>query len=202
MFSLAFFTDFPEYVDKCNAVGLWEYMVAGYNFGQLNALVVDDYYPMHEIMRGILKEFGVGRVAEATSGKAAIAELEYFHADVIFTDYMMDDMDGLEFIKEVRAGNTPVNRFVPIIVVSAYTEVREILAARDIGATEFLAKPISGKLVYYRLRSIVENPREFVDVDNYFGPDRRRREIAIIGENRREVAYEYKTVQREYIRPT
>ena len=177
-------------------------MSEGYNFGQVNALVVDDYFPMHEIMRGILKEFGVARVAEATSGKAAITELEFFHADIIFTDYMMDDMNGLELIQEIRAGNTPANRFVPIVVVSAYTEVREILAARDIGATEFLAKPISGKLVYYRLRSIVEHPRVFVEAETFFGPDRRRRELELIEENRRLEEYEYKKAEREKIRPT
>jgi len=177
-------------------------MTAGYNFKDISALIVDDYFPMHEIMRGILKEFGVGRIAEAASGAAAITEMEYMRADVIFTDYMMDDMNGLEFIQAIRAGETPADRFVPIVVVSAYTEVREILAARDMGATEFLAKPISGKLVYYRLRSIVENPREFVEAESYFGPDRRRREMPPAGSNRRENDYEYKSPQRTVLRPT
>jgi len=177
-------------------------MATDYNFGKLNALIVDDYFPMHEIMRGILKEFGLGRIVEATSGADAIKELEFLHADVIFTDYMMEGMNGLEFIKEIRAGNTPADRFVPIVVVSAYTEVREILAARDMGATEFLAKPISGRLVYYRLRSIVENPREFVEASSYFGPDRRRRELELAAENRRKAEYEYKKGEREVFRPT
>ena len=79
-------------------------MTAGYNFKDISALIVDDYFPMHEIMRGILKEFGVGRIAEAASGAAAITEMEYMRADVIFTDYMMDDMNGLEFIQAIRAG--------------------------------------------------------------------------------------------------
>ena len=70
------------------------------------------------------------------------------------------------------------------------------------GATEFLAKPISGKLVYYRLRSIVENPREFVEAESYFGPDRRRREMPAAGSNRRENDYEYKSPQRTVLRPT
>ena len=177
-------------------------MTTDYNFGKLSALIVDDYYPMHEIMHGILKEFGLKRISEKVSGKEALRELEYIQADVIFTDYMMEDMNGLELIQEIRAGNTPANRFVPIVVVSAYTEVREILAARDMGATEYLAKPISGKLVYYRLRSIVENPREFVETGEYFGPDRRRRELELAAENRRKEEYEYKKAEREILRPT
>jgi DNA-binding response OmpR family regulator len=43
-------------------------------------------------------------------------------------------------------------------MVSAYTEVREISAARDSGVSEYFAKPNSGKFVFYRLRSIIENP--------------------------------------------
>tara|TARA_B100000315_G_scaffold258046_1_gene308883 strand:+ start:1525 stop:2058 length:534 start_codon:yes stop_codon:yes gene_type:complete len=175
-------------------------MTENYNLKDISALIVDDYSPMLEIMRGILKEFGVRRVAEATSGTKAIEELSYFPADVVFTDYMMEDMNGLELIQAIRSGQTSANRFVPIVVVSAYTEIREILAARDIGATEFLAKPISGKLVFYRLRSIIEYPREFVEADSFFGPDRRRREIDQIAENKRKIEYEYKTPQRTVIR--
>jgi CheY-like chemotaxis protein len=172
-------------------------VVTDYNFQKLNALVVDDHFPMHQIMRGILKEFGLNQIATVTSGAAAIAELETFQPDIIFTDYMMEEMNGLELIQEIRAGNTGSDRFIPIVVVSAYTGIRDILAARDIGATEFLAKPISGQQVFNRLRSIMENPREYVEADSFFGPDRRRRELGPGEDNRRQDEYEYKKLKRK-----
>jgi two-component system chemotaxis response regulator CheY len=47
---------------------------------------------------------------------------------------------------------------------------------RDNGMTEFLAKPISAKTIYARLCSVIENPRAFIRVGVFFGPDRRRRQ--------------------------
>jgi two-component system chemotaxis response regulator CheY len=166
--------------------------MSGYNFSQLTAMIVDDCPPIRILLRGILKEFGITRVVECSDGREALREFPVLDPDVVFTDYMMEPMDGLELIRTIRNGETSGNRFVPIVVVSAYTEVRDILAARDHGATEFLAKPVSGMMVYKRLKSIVEHPREFVDADTFFGPDRRRRAQAIEDSERREVPYEYR----------
>ena len=55
---------------------------------------------------------------------------------------------------------------------------------------EFLAKPISAKLVYFRLRSIIDNPRPFVRAEEFFGPDRRRRALPVPGQDRREVKHD------------
>lgn len=163
-------------------------------------MVVDDYAPMRQIMRGILKEFGIGRVYEANNGMDALDELPHVVPDIIFTDYMMEPVDGLQLIDTIRGGDTGVNKFIPIIMVSAYTEVKEILAARDHGVTEYLAKPISGKLVYYRLRSIIENPRPFVESSEFFGPDRRRNEKDVEITDRRQAEYKYLNQQRKAVR--
>jgi len=49
-----------------------------------------------------------------------------------------------------------------------------VVAARDAGVTEFLAKPISAKALYQRVLNVVANPRPFIRTRSYFGPDRRR----------------------------
>ncbi len=165
--------------------------MSGYNFSRLTAMIVDDCPPIRILLRGILRELGINRVVECSDGREALQEFPVLDPDVVFTDYMMEGMDGLKLIRAIRNGETSGNRFVPIVVVSAYTEVRDILAARDHGATEFLAKPVSGMMVYKRLKSIIEHPREFVDADSFFGPDRRRRLQAIEDSDRREVPYEY-----------
>lgn len=95
-------------------------------------------------------------------------------ADVIITEFMMTPVDGLEFVRLVRTGSDSPNPFVPIIMLTAYTERRNIMQARDAGITEFLAKPISARSLYARLHSAVFRPRPFIKVTQYFGPDRRR----------------------------
>jgi two-component system, chemotaxis family, chemotaxis protein CheY len=49
-----------------------------------------------------------------------------------------------------------------------------VIAARDAGVTEFLAKPLSAKALYQRVLNVVANPRPFIKTKTYFGPDRRR----------------------------
>ena len=59
------------------------------------------------------------------------------------------------------------------------------MAARDAGIREFLAKPVSPRNVYARLVSALNSDRSFVRVDDYFGPDRRRRDVLFSGESKR-----------------
>ena len=165
--------------------------MTNYNFSKLYVTIVDDQPPMRILLRGILKELGVNKVKDCTNGVEALETFAGFPPDVIFTDYAMEPMDGLEMIRHIRTGEANVDRFVPIVVVSAYTEVQDIIAARDMGATEFLAKPVSATQVYKRLKSVVENPRTFVDSESFFGPDRRRRLIDFEEDDRRKIDYVY-----------
>ncbi|MBY0431421.1 MAG: response regulator, partial [Rhodospirillales bacterium] len=78
----------------------------------------------------------------------------------------------------IRTAKDSANPMVPVIVLSGETRLTKVMAARDAGMTEFLAKPISAKTFYARLLSALEKPRPFVKALSYFGPDRRRREIS------------------------
>jgi DNA-binding response OmpR family regulator len=59
-------------------------------------------------------------------------------------------------------------------MLTGHSEKKRVVAARDAGVTEFLAKPISAKALYQRILNVVANPRPFIKTKNYFGPDRRR----------------------------
>jgi hypothetical protein len=52
------------------------------------------------------------------------------------------------------------------------------MAARDAGVTEILAKPITAQNLMLRIAEVVDKPRAFVRCETYFGPDRRRRNVA------------------------
>jgi len=74
-------------------------------------------------------------------------------------------------IRQPGANNNP---YVPIIMLTGHSEKKRVIAARDAGVTEFLAKPISAKWLYQRVLNVVANPRPFIRTRSYFGPDRRR----------------------------
>ena len=148
-----------------------------YNLSRLSMLVIDDYAPMRRIFYNILRELGVTQVSEARDGIEAVEKLRSNDIDLIFVDQRMDPIDGLEFSRRIRAGVGKIDKFIPIIMISGHTEVDLIVAARDAGVTEFLAKPVSAKLIYYRIRSVIDNPRDFIRINEFFGPDRRRRPV-------------------------
>lgn len=146
----------------------------GYNLERLKVLVVDDNRFMHELLKTILRSFGIKRVHSSYDGSDAISELKHFFADVVIVDWEMELLDGYDFVKLLRTADDSPNPYVPVIMLTGHTEVSRVVAARDAGVNEFLAKPVSARLVYERLFMIIDHPRPFLRTPNYFGPDRRR----------------------------
>ncbi|MDA0652104.1 MAG: response regulator [Proteobacteria bacterium] len=148
---------------------------ARYVLDNLNILVIDDNKHMANLVVEILHALGVKNTCQANDAAMAFQELRHFSADVIIVDWHMEPLDGLDFVRLVRTAKDSPNPYVPIIMLSGYTEYRRITEARDAGINEFLAKPISAKSIYQRIAAIIDNPRPFIRSKNYFGPDRRRR---------------------------
>ncbi len=147
-----------------------------YNLERLNFLVVDDNRHMRSLVRSILHALGARHIEEATDGADAYARLGAYAADISICDWEMSPMDGLEFVRLVRTDTDSPDPFVPVIMLTAHTEAKRVVEARDAGVTEFLAKPISADQLYSRIRAIIKRPRQFVRAKSYVGPDRRRRQ--------------------------
>ncbi len=102
----------------------------------------------------------------------------HYGPDIVLTDWAMPIFDGLELTQMIRQPNANANPYVPIIMLTGHSERKRVIAARDAGITEFLAKPISAKALYQRILNVVINPRPFIKSKSYFGPDRRRNTVA------------------------
>lgn len=140
----------------------------------LNVLVVEDNKYMQTLIKEILRAFRVRNVRTANDGADALKELKTFPADIILCDWQMDPIDGLDFTRKVRTMSDVANPFVAIILITGHTEMSRVFEARDVGVTEFLAKPVSARTLYDRICLVVMNPRTFVRTRTYTGPDRRR----------------------------
>ena len=64
---------------------------------------------------------------------------------------------------------------VPVVLVTGYSALQRVAEARDAGVTEFLVKPFSANDLAKRIAYVINKPRDYIDSDDYFGPDRRRR---------------------------
>ena len=147
----------------------------GYRFDRLKLLVVDDNPHMRKLVVTVLQAFGAVQIFEAADAEKAWAMLRDINPDVIFLDWMMEGMTGLDFVRMVRTSAGSPNPFVPIIMLTGYTQMDYVRAARDAGVNEFLAKPVSARAILTRLTAVIEHPRAFVRTKVYFGPCRRRR---------------------------
>jgi len=157
-----------------------------YKFGNLRILLVEDDSYMRFLVRDILQVFGVGEIRMAKDGTAAYQELRRFAADIVIVDWLMEPMNGLEFLDRLRnAADTP-NPYVPTIMLTAFTEIERVKISRDTGITEFLAKPFTPEKLYGRIVSVIEDQRMYVRSDTYFGPDRRRADRPFTGLDRRQ----------------
>lgn len=154
-------------------------------FDRLNVLLIEDNAYMRRLVRDILLGFGINRVCEAVDGSEALSEMKTHAIDVVICDWMMEPLDGLDFVRLIRTSTDSPNQMVPIIMMTGHTERGRIIEARDAGVTEFLAKPVTPMGIYSRLRAVIESPRAFVRTSQFSGPDRRRKTEIGPAKNRR-----------------
>lgn len=155
------------------------------NISHLNVLVVEDNLHFRTLIRTILQALGVANIEEARDGVEAFEVLSSFDADLAIIDWKMDGLNGLECAKRIRTDDDSPNKFLPIIMLTGYTEESLAREARDVGVNDFLGKPISAKSLMSRISSVLEDERDFIDAPDYFGPDRRRRQQEYMGKERR-----------------
>jgi CheY-like chemotaxis protein len=107
----------------------------------MKALVVHSSSTMRSVLRRILSMRGF-EVAEADNGQQA---LEVFHSmgtvDLVLMDWILHDMDGLDFIARIR-DKTATNTIV-IVLVAAKPGMRELQRALIAGADHYLTQPIT-----------------------------------------------------------
>jgi CheY-like chemotaxis protein len=157
------------------------------DLSRLRFLLVDDNDFMRRLLRELLWAIDCSpdNIRFASNGRDALQVLNDIPIDIVICDINMRPMNGKEFTSYVRNAPNSPDRHVPIIVCTGHAEVAHICGARDAGANEILRKPITVNNVYERIRAIVERPRPFVRTNDYYGPDRRRRDLPFDGPDRR-----------------
>ena len=149
--------------------------MADYDLTRLSVLIIDDNRHMRTLVRSILMALGIRNITEADDGSSALKLMKTIDADIVICDWQMQPMDGIQFTKLVRKSENSPDIYVPIIMLTGHTEMTRVVTARDAGVNEFLAKPISAKNIYQRIKMILDSPRQYIRTDEYFGPDRKRR---------------------------
>ena len=128
-------------------------MAKNYNFTQLDILFVDDNKNMHLLIKNLLLAMGIVQSRGCFNPDEFFQMMREKSPDVVITDLTMSPLNGVELIKRIRRAENGVDPYVPILVLSGVTSMETVLEARDAGATEFLAKPVSIGSLHDRLVS-------------------------------------------------
>ncbi len=144
-------------------------------FNTLNVLTIDDNQTILNLLKQVLRALGVGRILQADGASAGLQYLDTNTIDIIICDLQMEPTDGFEFTRKVRRSESYRQPWMPIIILSGFSDINRILEARDAGATDFLTKPFAPSTLFKRIADVIERPRLFVQVDSYYGPCRRRK---------------------------
>lgn len=117
--------------------------------GRSKVLVVDDNPDMREYIRKLLDPLCDVRLAQ--NGRIALSTLEDFTPDVILSDIMMPEMDGIELLKELKQ-NSKTNK-IPVILLSARAGEEARIEGYDMGADDYLIKPFAAKELVARVKA-------------------------------------------------
>src|SRR5499427_3454231 len=119
-------------------------------------LVVDDVEANVKLLEAKLSSEYFD-VLSAYSGRAALAIAKEEVPDVILLDVMMPRMDGFEVCRQLKAD--PRTADVPVVMVTALSDVANRLHGLEVGADDFLTKPVNDVALFARVRSLVRLKR-------------------------------------------
>lgn len=120
--------------------------------GHASILVVDDHEQNLELLQAYLEEIGC-KVRTARDGIEALAEVDAQHPDLIILDVMMPRMSGFQLCTKLKSD--PATRDIPIVMVTALSEVGDVERAVECGADDFLTKPLHKIELLTRARSLL-----------------------------------------------
>jgi two-component system chemotaxis response regulator CheY len=112
-------------------------------------LVVDDSATIRKFVATSLQLWGY-QVVTASDGMEAFERMPSQSIDLIITDLNMPDMDGFEFMINLRL--TPAYATIPVIVLSSITNQKEKQYALELGAFSYLEKPFSAETLHNEVR--------------------------------------------------
>ena len=101
-------------------------------------ITVDDSSSIRQMIRFTLTSEGY-KVLEAVDGVDALEKLTMNQVDMVLTDLNMPNMDGIEFIKNLRAQQN--FKFVPIVFITTESQQEKKTEGREAGATGWIVKP-------------------------------------------------------------
>lgn len=130
-------------------------------------MMVDDEPITMDVVQTFLEEFGYVNFVQVEDSLKAMGELEDCSPDILLLDLIMPGRSGLEILSDIRSH--PRHRHLPVIVLTASSDAQDKLNALELGATDFLAKPVDQSELGLRVRNTLA-AKAYLDQLVYYDP--------------------------------
>lgn len=120
----------------------------------LHVLVVDDISTMRRFVRNLLRDIGFTNVEEAEDGRIALHKLKSGDFGLVFSDWNMPNMTGMELLKAIRADAKL--KELPFVMISSESSRESILEAAKIGASGYIVKPFTTAILEEKMCKIFQ----------------------------------------------
>jgi two-component system, chemotaxis family, chemotaxis protein CheY len=121
----------------------------------IDVLIVDDSAAIRKILQRVLLQanIGIGKIHEANDGKEGLDRMTSESVGLILSDINMPNMDGLEFLKSVKAN--PSWKGVPVVMVTTEGSQDKVIQALQLGASGYVKKPFTPEQIREKLAGVV-----------------------------------------------
>jgi two-component system, chemotaxis family, chemotaxis protein CheY len=148
-------------------------MTSESSYRGLKALMDEDNEQMRHLLEAMVRAMGVRKVGLVVNGREALGHIRRDLPDLLIGDWHMEEMTGIDLVRDIRLSEESPNPYLPIIVVTAYADKQHVTKAVKAGVHEILVKPVTPTALTARIQDTFERPRGFVRTPTYFGPERR-----------------------------
>ena len=126
-----------------------------------SVLVIDDVASTRALLIDMLKELGFAQCFQAADGAQALQVLQAHTVDLVLCDYLMEGMSGIEFLTSLKSST---EKTPPVLLVSALGDVSSVETAIEVGAFDYLVKPVSFRKLRRKVESALLGPMETTEI--------------------------------------
>jgi len=145
------------------------------NLEQSTVLLIDDNPQALDMLSSVFHGFGVKEQIKCASAVEAVRIIQNRAVDLIVIDCADPAMDSYAFARWLRRETPAPLRFIPIMLLTGHASQSKVQEGRDCGVSFVVTKPLTPAVLLRRILWLAGDEREFVESENYVGPDRRVR---------------------------
>lgn len=119
-------------------------------------LFVEDDISVRNLVRELLSDIGVREIRMANSGQEALEVMRSFTPTILISDWHMKPIDGLELLRQVRSGSTPLSVQTPVIFLTSENNAEKIHTVIRNGVDHVLVKPFNRSVVMRAISRIAQ----------------------------------------------